>query len=56
MPVQNLIWQCMYIAVPASELEPDIVHPKYEISLSEIVNKITSSKNVELVEDFLNAD
>ena len=45
-------WKCVFIALPASELEPEIRHPKYDISLADIVKKITNSANVELVKDF----
>ena len=50
--MDDSLWRCLFIALPVSEIKPDIRHPKYDISLSELVKKMTSSEYAELVKSF----
>jgi 2-amino-4-hydroxy-6-hydroxymethyldihydropteridine diphosphokinase len=50
--LDDSLWRCLFIALPISEIKPEIRHPKYDIPLLEIVNKMTSSEYAELVKGF----
>jgi len=50
--LDDSLWRCLFIALPVSEIKPEIRHPKYDVPLSELVKKMASLDFAELANGF----
>ena len=50
--LDDSLWRCLFIALPVSEIKPEIRHPKYDVPLSELVKIMANSDFAELANGF----